>query len=395
MLTISVYADSASVLPKGVLSPSIESKFYLPIDERFDPDGGVESAATDYNATLNSNAFAALSTFDNPVFGLSSPANVGDSVVNFILFAYGITEKLTAAINIPYWWVKNNVDSRLDTTNANIGKSALANNLAPLTGPFAPPDVQPLTKEDVLDLLSDGLDINGDGTVDVDPGLRYKRFETWSNNGIGDIDALLKYQYLKNNIWRLALGGGVRFPTGEIDDPDNLVDYGIGSGTYAILFRLYNDYIAIEKLRLNTTFRYDLYLRSKEVIRVPNSVNRPITSNKEEIDKDIGDKMELEASASYELVKGLNLSALYQLGYKLKNRVEREKGNLQYDSLEDETEQHAHMYIVGLSYSTVPLYMEKKVPVPFIASVSYRNRFAGANNVLKSEYIGLIFQFFL
>jgi len=39
-----------------------------------------------------------------------------------------------------------------------------------------------------------------------------------------------------------------------------------------------DDYIGIENLVLNATFRYDLYLPDKETKRAPDDANRPITS---------------------------------------------------------------------------------------------------------------------
>jgi hypothetical protein len=35
----------------------VDSLFYFPIDERFNPDGDVENVAVDYNKNLNSNVF--------------------------------------------------------------------------------------------------------------------------------------------------------------------------------------------------------------------------------------------------------------------------------------------------------------------------------------------------
>jgi len=43
--------------------------------------------------------------------------------------------------------------------------------------------------------------------------------------------------------------------------------------------------------------------------------------------------------------------------------------------------------IVGLSYSTIPLFKAKRFPVPLTASISYRDRFTGENNVLDSQYL--------
>lgn len=391
------YADNAEVLPKGVYRTNIDSNFYFPIDERFNPDGKVEDVAVDYNVSLNSNIFPALASLDPFVPGLPT---IGDSVVSFkynftiidLGFQYGVTDRLSAGIRVPYWWVRNDIDARLDSTNANVGKNAAFACGAPFC-PLSVPGTVPLTTEDVQSLLGNGLDVNNDGTIDIS-GFGFKRFETFSENGLSDIEAGFRYQFdIKTEAWRLAFTGGTRFPTGEVDDPDNLQDYARGDGTYDLLFRLNNDFIGIKNLVLNGTFRYDLQLPDKEVKRVPDDINRPITTNKEKVERDLGDIIELEGSGKYTLLKGFDISLLYKYGFKMKDRVSGSQG-FAYQSLERETDYTEHVFIGGLSYTTLPLYIEKRFPLPITASVSYRNRFAGSNNVLKSQFIALGLQVF-
>jgi len=104
------YAGSAEVIPRGVHYSSLNGKFYLPIDTRFDPDGNEEDVATDFNANLNSNVFSALSLVEAG-FGMPpGSATIGTSVVSFeydftyLEFFYqpGITDKLTAGAMIPF-----------------------------------------------------------------------------------------------------------------------------------------------------------------------------------------------------------------------------------------------------------------------------------------------------
>ena len=384
------YADSAEVLPKGVANISLDGKFYFKIDERYNPDGDAEDVATDYNTDLDSTVFSDFSLVEE-FFGMPpGSANIGRSVVSFdynftiteLTFMYGITDKLSVGVLLPYWWVENKVGSRLDTSAATVGKNAALNNIVPL----AVPGTVPLTTKDVKNLLAGGLDINGDGTVDV-PGFGYKQFGTFKNNGIGDIELGLRYQYLKTEKWRLAFTGGVRFPTGEKDDPDDLTSYPLGSGAYGILFRLNNDYTGIKDVVLNATLRYDLILPDHETLRIPDSVYEPITRNIENVDRDIGDVAEMEVSGAYTFSKGFNVTLDYKYGFSLKDAVSGDKG-FAYESLEDETDYTEHVFLGTLSYSTLPLYLEKKFPVPITASVSYRNRFAGSNNIFKSQYIG-------
>ena len=383
------YADNAEVLPKGISRASALGKFYFPVDKRYDPDGKEEDVAEDYNGTLDSSVFPGLELVESG-FGLPpGSANIGDSVVSFeynftlieFSYQYGITDKFSVGVNIPYWDVKNDVDADLDTSNATVGKSAMLNMLAPIG--FM--DAVPITTKDIQNLLGDGLDINGDGNIDIE-GYGYKPIKNWSGSGISDMEIASRYQYLKTENWRLAFTGGVRLPTGKIDDPDNLMDYPLGTGAYALLFQSQNDYTGIENLVLNATFRYDYYIPDTAKLRVPSDVNEPLTSNEERVDRKYGDIIELEASASYALPKGFGCWLLYKYGSGFKDKVDGDLG-FNYKSLEDETDYKEHVGVIGLSYSTVPLFQAKKSPVPLTVTLSYRNRFAG-ENVLKSQYIG-------
>jgi hypothetical protein len=395
------YADDAEVMPKGVSRVRLNYQYYLPVDERFDPDGNKEDVAEDYNARFDSTVFSDLALVEAN-FPLSfppgsDPANVGDSVVSFdiewqeldFFYEYGVTDRLTVGIHIPYWWNKTKVDeARLDTSNANVGKTVTGAQffgapLAPLVGSGFP-DVQPLTTEDIQNILGAGLDVDGDGAVDVD-GYGYERFETWSDSGLSDIEVGFRYQYRKTDNWRNAFTGALRFPTGEVDDPDNLADTEFGEGVYALLFHFQNDYVGIENLVLNGTFRYELKLPEEEELRVPDDVNQPITANKEKVDRDLGDVIELEVSGTYEFLEGLSLCLLYTFEYGFKDRVSGDQG-FSYESLEAETEMRSHIAIIGLEYSTIPLYQKKEFRLPLGAFVKYRNCFAGKNRV-QSEYI--------
>ena len=398
-------AENAEVLPKGVWTAYLENKFYFPFDKRYDPNGDVEDAAIDYNGILGSNVFPALGDLELALGLPPGSANVGDSVVSFdydvnemqLIVGYGITDKLAVGVKIPYLWLSNDVSARLDTTNATIGKKPPFGTPGDPTGGLAPlfPIALggvPLTTEDVQGLLGGGLDVNGDGAVDI-PGYGYKRFESWSDDGFGDIEVGMKYQYYKTDNWRLAFTGGVRLPTGKVDDPDNLVDLPFGTGAWALLFKFHNDYTGIKNLVLSAMIQYDWYLPDKQELRVPDDVNEPITRNKEKVDRDLGDVVTVEATANYQFLKGASFLLQYKYGHSFKDDVSGDMG-FAYQSLEDETNWTEHVIETGLSYSTVPLYLEKKFSIPMNVSLTYRNRFAGRNNVYKSDYINLALQFY-
>ncbi len=379
LLPLSIsHADDAEVLPKGVTGLRLNAKFYFPVDERYDDNGDTEDLAADFNGNLDSSVFPDLSLIEQ-AFGMpAGSASVGDSVVSmeydFNLYEFyiqhGITDRLSIGAKIPYWHVKNDVDATIDSSSATVGKNPfIPGGVAPLVVP----GTVPFTTDDVQNILVQDFG--------------YQRIESWSGNGLSDIELGARYQYLKNDNWRLAFTGGVRFPTGETDDPDNLMDYPLGSGAYALLFRFNNDYTGIKNTILNITFKYDLYLPDDEVMRVPDDVDQPITPNKEEVDRKIGDFIEVNTSATYQFLKGSSIYLEYQYAHKFKNSISGDQG-FAYDQLEAETDRTEHNIKVGLSYSTIPLFQEKKFAVPLKASILYRNRFAG-ENVLKSQYIQL------
>lgn len=380
------YGDDAAVLPKGIFKTQMKGKFYFKVDEKYGPGGGTEDVAEDFNAVLDSDVFPDLSLVEEG-FGLPPGfANIGTSVISFDYdfnlyefdFHYGLTDRLTIGIHIPYWDVKNNVNARVDNTNATVGANPFLGTPGdPFGGASLVPVAfggVPLTTDQVQNLLVEQFG--------------YKPIKSWSGSGFSDIEVGFRYQYLNTDNWRLAFTGGVRLPTGEKDDPDDLMDYALGTGAWALLFNFNQDYIGIKNLVLNTTFRYELYLPDKEELRILFDVDKPITPFKEKVDRDYGDVIELEVSGSYEFLQGWNVSLLYKYGFAFETKIDGDSG-LQYSSLEDETDYSEHVGIIGLSYSTIELYKQKKFAVPLTASISYRNRFAGTNNILKSEYIGV------
>jgi hypothetical protein len=377
------WAGDAEVVPKGVFKIDVESRFFFPTTKRFNPDGELEDVAIDFNTSLDSRVFPGLRQLEAALGLPAGFAKIGDSIVTFKLefidllvsLQYGMTDRFTVGVSVPYFWQKSQVSASVDTSRATVGKNAALRTLVPLRLP----GTKPLTTEDVQALLGQGLDINDDGTVDI-PGFGFQRFETWSDAGFGDLEAGFRYQYLKTNNWRLALTSGVRFPLGQVDDPDNLVDSAFGTGAYALLFRANNDFTGLTNLVLHTTLSYDLYLPDRQTKRVPDKVNQPITTNKEEVKRDLGDIFRVEVSGRYTLLQGLSISGLYEFGAKWKDQIAGKKG-FAYASLEEETNWTSHIFIVGVSYTTVPLYLDKRFPIPLVTSIAYRDRFAGSNNV--------------
>jgi hypothetical protein len=355
------FADSAEVLPKGISNLSIASQFYFPVDTEFDSDGNKEKIYADYTG---------LSILD--LFGLDLGTTVIDFERNYLLtgisYQYGLSDKISIGLNIPLW--KQETDLKEAKVDTSTGDATTLIGIGCTGVPGADDDCATQVVLAQLEAL-----------------FGYETFDSWSDSGLSDIAAGLRYQYFKNDDWRLAFTGVITFPTGEVDDPDNLLDLDFGTGSHILGFHFNQDYMGIESLLLNATLRYDMVLPAKVTLRVPDDVDEVFTNNKEKVDRDIGDAIEIELSGNYSLSDTWSTGLLYLYGIGMKDEVSGDMG-FAYESLEDETDYIEQVYVVSISYSTLQLFMDKKFSIPLTASLSYRDRFAGKNGN-NSQYLAL------
>jgi hypothetical protein len=381
------HADNADVLPKGIFRIGLNSKFYLTVDEQFDENGDKQDIGEDFETSLDSTVFPELQLIEQG-FGMPpGSATLGDTEVDieydFYIFeltpVYGLTNRLSIGAKIPYWVVEADVkDANVDTSNATVGVNPFFGTPGdPFGVPIIPIAVGGVADDDLAtEIVQSELENRG-----------FDRLEDWDNNGIGDIEAGCKYQYLRTEDLRLAFLGGFRAPTGETDDPDNLIDYPLGSGAWWLLFYLNNTYTGTENLILDFTIKYELSLPDKERVRVPESRDQPLTGEKEKVDRNLGDLIELEVEALYQFREMFNIGAIYNYAHKFSDSVSGDK-DLNYESLEDDSHVKSHIVKVNLGFSTIPLFRDKKFPIPMTVTLTYRDRFAGQNK-LNSQYIGL------
>ena len=134
-------ADDALVLPRGVWRVSADARFSFPITKRFTPDGGTEDLAADFNRDLNSTFVPDLRLVEAAFRLPEGSATFGRSVVDFeqhiqlytVQAAYGLTDRLSLGVRIPYWTQHIKVQAALDTRTATVGfNPAVPGGVAPL-----------------------------------------------------------------------------------------------------------------------------------------------------------------------------------------------------------------------------------------------------------------------
>jgi hypothetical protein len=385
-------ADDATVLPQGVWRAGVEARFSFPITKRFTPGGGTEDLAADFNREINSTTFPDLRLVEAAFRLPAGSATFGRSVVDFerhmqittVQAAYGLTDRLSIGVRIPYVTQDVRVKAALDTRTATVGfNPAVPGGVAPL----GVPGTRPPTTEDIQRLLE---------------RLGFRRVQNWSDASFGDSFAGLKYQYYRSEHWRLAATGGVRFPTGRWDDPNNLVDYPTGFAAWGLGLQVHQDFVWQKPGRaqrlgvltpgdfvLNTTFHYEAMLPDEKPFRVCD-IHQPICPDFDRhVQRDVGDIVEAEIAGTVGLLPGLTLTPMYTYTHKFQDHFRGDLG-FNYGQLKAETDGDSHSLDLRLAYSTALLVAEQRFPVPLSVSLRYADRLAGNNNRLPTRYLGFI-----
>ena len=391
-------ADNASVLPEGISQGYWDFYHYRPTRQRYNADGDREDLAYPFtNAALDSSVLTSLAPLDPLVGGTAS---IGDVSVEYeydidvldLGYSYGITDKLSVGIHVPYYWITNNVDTSLDATNANVG-------------------LNPATGDCCIPIGSGGVPMDaGDVQSLIRSEYGFSTIDTWERDGIGDIELGAKYQLFLKDSSAFAITSGLRIPTGYEDDADKLNDVAWSYGNYALLLRLHYDYLisnlwkpmptklhhpvpSAGDLILNFTFRYDYMLPDKKTMRIGDAPDQVLTANRERVSRELGDLFGVEVSSRYHATDSTSFSATYTYAFKLKDDIDGDL-DFNYDSLEADTDSSQQIFILAAKYSTIAAYRDKQSPAPMEFSIAYRERFKGegpssgqANPVLYTRWV--------
>jgi hypothetical protein len=385
-------ADDTLVLPQGVFRVSVEASYSFPVTERFTSSGGTEALATEFNRDITSTVFSDLRLVEAAFRLPEGSGTFGHSVVDFtrhiqiytVRAAYGLTDRLSLGVRVPYWTQENQVQATLDNRTATVGfNPAVPGGVAPL----GVPGTRPPTTEDIQAFVE---------------RLGFRRVETWSDASFGDSFAGLKYQYFQSEHWRLAATGRVRLPTGRWDDPNNLVDFPTGFDAWGLGLELHQDVVwqrpgltrqlgvlTTGEFVLNTRFQYEALFPDTKPFRVC-PIHQPICPNFDpQVHRDVGDIVEAEIAGTVGLLPGLTLMLMYTYTHKFQDQFRGDRG-FNYGQLQAQTATDLHTLELRLAYSTALLVAQQRFPVPLSLSLRYLDRFAGTNNRLVIRSLGLI-----
>lgn len=368
IVSSNVFAAYYDVLPEGVRNLTYQYTMTGEITGRYTNSGNLQGY--NINANINADSIRGINSavdtyldslsaddYQNFSFGTFQGGATSNVSVQGLGGGYGMTPKLTVYGFIPFYSAKVDLNiNRTEKGRNNVGGAIQLENL---------PDV------DVR--LIQSLFVNY---------YQYQPLGKWQAEDFGDLEMGAMYQLRK---WRNAgalINTGFVAPTGRVDNPDILQDIAFGDGQWDAFFEFGVGYTASGKL---SDFSFDQWNRGtyqfpyQSEIRLPASSSFPITSTKGAAKIKLGNKLQTNWQGNYRLSDEWGTSLTYTLEYKEKD--DYRSINPVADTINEEnTERMSHTGRLGVSYSTLGLYQQKKFLLPLSFNLAVQSIFAGKNN---------------
>ena len=241
-------------------------------------------------------------------------------------------------------------------------------------------------------------------------GLRAQPLATRTTSSIGDIEVGAMLQLLNTvkrdslkrygSGVRAAIGATFRLGTGRADDPDDFVDIPSGDGQHDVELRTQWDLALGSRFALGLGGRYTVQLPDREVVRIaPPHQPFPAYWRRQEVDRDLGDVVDVQVTPRFALGSFFSLMAQYRARRKAEDRhtgrfdVTDDLGEpvtLEASMLDAETEQREDRVSIGLGYSTVTSVARARSRVPIEIFLQYGESIRGSGGKTPKVSVGVM-----
>tara|TARA_R110000868_G_scaffold104087_5_gene286270 strand:- start:486 stop:1652 length:1167 start_codon:yes stop_codon:yes gene_type:complete len=378
LLPISAFAGYSQTLPKGVRNLTFRLIKTNTIKGSYNAQGQPEGYSV--NSKINADVLIGLnSSVDTYLQGLS-PADYND--FNFGTFegnatsdvfaqalggGYGITDKITVYGFIPFY--DATVDLNLERTEKgrkNVGSSISLEGLPEI-------DVR----------IIQNLFVNY---------YKYKPLGKWEATGFGDFEFGVMWNFYNDDDFGLLVNFGGVAPTGREDNPDILQDISFGDGQWDSFIEFGGDYKITNDLSIDAWTRYTRQYKFNKNVRQPENQDFPMTDKKGMSEIDLGDKILFGTQLNYSIDDQWTPSLNYIFDYKGKDSYSSNSPTA--DAInESNTELRSHTLRLGISYSTLELFKQKKFILPGAINFAIQS-VLGGKNTPKYERADLEFRLF-
>ncbi len=334
-----------------------------------------------YNIDDRSSAYHGITTDAKyPLLGdalslgfLNTAADVHQEQYNFTYF-YGLTDKLTIGISMPY--IKRQIIPIHSMTGVNT-----ANDI--YYGVAGNPQ---------LAKLANGLNqvkaINDETFQSLLQSQGYDRVDDYQGNGIGDVVMGARYNYLNKHTRAgdivSSFQAGVTVPSGRLKDPANVLEQDFGSGAWQLGAGQIFNYTPISLITLSNGWHYTYKFANSRVMRIRADAGDmiPDLSDQMTVQEWQGDEISTSLGAKINLSKAINIDNAMSWWYKRPDRFNGPDPNRDYSYETDGTEEYLETFSATLNISMIPAFMKYDFPVPIEASVSVAFPITGKNAVI-------------
>lgn len=313
--------------------------------------------------------------------------------IHAVGLAYGIRDDLMIAAGVPMY------DARVVVNGGYLQTSSLNSTVGSLKGYSQDASLSQKTRDSALilsQILAQLPTMRGEylqGALVNDYG--YKPVGNWNGSGTGDLDAYSQYRFLETDFYLQAFKLGQLFPTGRVDDPDNLVDVPFGTGYYSTYAESLHGLIIVTDwdLKLGFSARYQKNWDGQRSYRLSPSEDFPLSRTKENVKLKPGDEQSYLGQIGSKIL-GFDWNFSYQIKNKARDRASGKSSDYDYGILTRNSRTMSHTMSGELGYSTVALFKKNKFPIPLMASAGMSRVYKGINTEKLKIYAFTLKVFF-
>ncbi len=380
--------ENTKVLPKGRRSVTLRT-VDTNINSKTDSDGNPQALSEPLQKDLTFKkvlkgendplkksliqAFLQSNGFDeNEALGTFT-ADMNGHVQAFApIIAYGITDRFTIALAVPYMSAQTSVKAGF------VASPRSEEFIRKLSAP----------EYNLIKNAREVADKLNNATAKLDQKLLdngFQALKNWEGHGFGDMTLGAKYAAVTQESFRVATTSGVVAPTGRVKDPDILNDVGFGDGQWDFFQQVTLEQPMVWDVTFSQHAKYTYQAMGRKKIRDA-SDDDSIEVPKVETEFKLGNKIEGGVGALYAPSYGLLTGLGYTYFFKYADKYTVKDSGLRQDFAEKDTGQRSQNLELLIGYSGIPAFQRGEIAAPFEVKLSYYKQLRSINTPVSDLY---------
>ena len=197
-----------------------------------------------------------------------------------------------------------------------------------------------------------------------------------------------RVQLLQKTNYVLSLINEWTLPTGRRADINRVVDVPTGDGQFDFGLGAVGEYYLNGRTTFWTRLGYTWQVSDQVARRIPENEFSSLSPDLDgQVFRDLGDSLYASIGGSFDFYRGIMLKTQYSFQHKERDEYRgAEYQAFRYGFLGKDSQQSLHVLQVGINYSTITLFKNKKFPIPLDFNLISGIPLAG-NNVTKDASV--------